>query len=47
LAFSRISSEVKRKVDHIVEYNRQSVTRIKPSTIIKIRQDGTFDVLRK
>jgi L-threonylcarbamoyladenylate synthase len=47
LAFSRISEELKRKVDHIVDHNQHNVTRTKPSTIIKIREDGTFDVLRK
>lgn len=47
LAFSRISEEVKKKVDHVVEYKHQHVSRTKPSTIIKIRQDGTFDVIRK
>jgi L-threonylcarbamoyladenylate synthase len=47
LAFSRISEEIKSQVDYVVEYDQQSVTRTKPSTIIKIRPDGTFDVLRK
>jgi L-threonylcarbamoyladenylate synthase len=47
LAFSRISDDVKRKVDYVVEYNQQRVTRTKPSTLIKIREDGSFDVLRK
>ena len=47
LAFSKISEEVKKNVDHIVDHNQQHLTRTKPSTIIKIRQDGSFDVLRK
>lgn len=47
LSFSRISETLKRKVDHVVDYHQQHVSRTKPSTIIKIRQDGTFDVLRK
>ena len=47
LSFSKISEEVLDKVDYVVKYNQKSVNRTKPSTIIKIRQDGSFDVLRK
>lgn len=47
LSFSKISDEVKQTVDHVVNYNQHIVTRTKPSTIIRIRQDGSFDVLRK
>ena len=47
LSFSRISEVVRRRVDHVVDYNQQHISRTKPSTIIKIRLDGTFDVLRK
>jgi L-threonylcarbamoyladenylate synthase len=47
LAFSRISDAVKNGVDHICAYNQHFVNRTKPSTIIKIRKDGTFDVIRK
>jgi len=47
LAFSKISEEVKKGVDHIISYNQHFVNRTKPSTIIRIRRDGTFEVIRK
>jgi L-threonylcarbamoyladenylate synthase len=47
LAFSRIPESVKQGVDYVVRYNQNTVTRTKPSTIIKIKKDGSFDVLRK
>ena len=47
LSFGKITEEVRKQVDYIVNYNQQAVRTTKPSTIIRIRQDGTFDVLRK
>lgn len=47
LAFSKISEEVIRQVDYVVQYGTHSVSRIKPSTIIRIKPDGSFDLLRK
>ena len=47
LAFSKISDEVKNGVDYICAHNQHFINRTKPSTIIKIRKDGTFDVIRK
>lgn len=47
LTFSKISQEVLRRVDYIVGINQHIVTRTKPSTLIRISKDGTFEVLRK
>ena len=44
--FNDISEEVKRKVDHVVEIFHDKIRSIKPSTIIRIEQNGNFEVLR-
>lgn len=47
MVFSQISEEISKKVDHIVHYNREEVIRTKPSTIIRITENGEFEVVRK
>ncbi len=47
LAFSKISDEVLRSVDHVVDYHRNVVHETKPSTIIKIDERGNFNIIRE
>jgi len=47
LAFSKISKEIKMNVDYVVDYNREIVAQVRPSTIIKINADGEFQIIRK
>lgn len=44
--FDDISSELKSKVDHVVEIFHDKIRSLKPSTIIRIEQNGNFEVLR-
>lgn len=44
--FSEIDEEVKKKVDYVAESFRNRTGRIKPSTIIKLEENGIFKVLR-
>jgi L-threonylcarbamoyladenylate synthase len=47
LMFSQITEEISGKVDYIVNYNRNTLVRTKPSTIIRILENGEFEVIRK
>lgn len=47
LAFSRIPVEITKGVDHVVNYNRDVIVRTKPSTIIRLFENGEFEVIRK
>jgi len=44
--FSMISEEILKNVDYVTEYKRDKVTEIKPSTIIKITEDGQIEIIR-
>lgn len=44
--FHLISSEVLNKVDYVVEHFREKTLIMKPSTVIKLEEDGRFSVLR-
>lgn len=44
--YNDISDEVKEKVDYIVDVFRDKIRSLKPSTIIKIAKNGTFEILR-
>ncbi len=46
LIFSNISKELVSKVDYTVNYNRDKINSMKASMIIKVRQDGTYTILR-
>ncbi len=46
LVFSKISDEITKKADYIVDFNKFLVKEVKASTIIKINQNGEFTVLR-
>ncbi len=47
LMFKDISEEFKRKVDYIVDYNQKKLNKVKPSTIIKLNLNGTFEIIRQ
>jgi L-threonylcarbamoyladenylate synthase len=44
--FSQISEEIKENVGYVVDWERYAMKDIKPSTVIKLRDDGMYDVLR-
>lgn len=44
--FEQIDDGIKKGVDHVVTVFRDRVDSVKASTIIKINEDGTFDILR-
>jgi len=44
--FSNISEEIINKVDYVVEHFRDVAKTLKPSTIIKIEENGRFIILR-
>lgn len=46
VSYRTVSQEIKDSVDYIVDYRRDSFTDMKPSTIIKINDNGSFEVLR-
>jgi L-threonylcarbamoyladenylate synthase len=46
LIFSNISREIISKVDYVVAVNKNRLLELKPSTIIKINEDGEYIVLR-
>jgi len=46
-SYSDISNEVKAGVDYIVQHRMDEVSDALPSQILKIREDGSFDFIRK
>jgi L-threonylcarbamoyladenylate synthase len=47
LVFSKISEEIRNSVDYIVGINQQVMNRTKPSTIIRLRENNQFEIIRK
>lgn len=47
LFFKKISDEIIRQVDYTVNIEREAVREIKPSTIIRLKDDGEFEIIRK
>jgi len=47
IIYNKIPEELIKGVDHVVNYNRQSIIRTKPSTIIRLLDKGEFEVIRK
>ncbi|MBQ0047191.1 MAG: threonylcarbamoyl-AMP synthase [Prevotellaceae bacterium] len=45
--FDEISDEIKNAVDYVVKYNRQCREKHKPSSIIKMKPNGEFEIIRK
>lgn len=46
MVFRDISQNIMQAVDHVVAYNQDTVNKIRPSTIIRLNEDGDFEVLR-
>lgn len=46
VVFSQIDEEIKKSVDYIVSYKQDYFTRSKPSTIIRLRDDGMYTIIR-
>lgn len=44
--FSQIAEEIKKAVDYIVTYKQDYYTRSKPSTIIRLRDNGLYTIIR-
>lgn len=47
LMFREISNEVKDQVDYIVNLAHDEIRETKPSTIIKLKENGEFEIIRK
>jgi L-threonylcarbamoyladenylate synthase len=45
-SFGTIDSEIKQKVDHVVNWRQKEITPSAPSTIIKLDEDGRSTILR-
>jgi len=44
--FSQIAGEIKNSVDFVVSYKQDYFTRAKPSTIIRLRDNGMYTIIR-
>ncbi|GAB4328977.1 MAG: hypothetical protein Kow00127_21480 [Bacteroidales bacterium] len=44
--FRDISPDLLNKVDYVVDYGRENIAEVKPSTIIRLKPDGQFDIIR-
>jgi L-threonylcarbamoyladenylate synthase len=47
MIFSDISEELKNSVDYVVQLYHDSFSKPKSSTIIKLKEDNTFEILRQ
>lgn len=45
--FREISEQIKQAVDYIARYRREDTTGARPSTIIKLSQNGEYKIIRK
>jgi len=45
--FKDISEELKKSVDHVVEMNHRKLRKVKASTIIKLKPNGEFEIVRQ
>ncbi len=45
--FDEISDEIKQSVDYVVRYNQRCKEKHKPSSIIKIKDNGEFVIIRE
>ncbi len=46
LVYSMIDEKILKKADYVVDFKRNRVTEVRPSTIVKITNDGLIDILR-
>jgi L-threonylcarbamoyladenylate synthase len=47
LIFNKISPEIIKNVDYVVNYAQTRIDQVKPSTIIKFNQKGEYEIIRK
>lgn len=47
MIFRDIVPEILQAVDHVVDYHRDRVNKTKPSTIIRLHENGDFEIIRK
>ena len=45
--FSEIASELVRKVDYVVNWRQDDLTRAAPSRVVRVRPDGTLETVRE
>jgi len=45
--FKDIADELKKEVDYVVQIHREKLSKVKTSTIIKIKLNGEFDIIRQ
>ena len=45
--FSKISPEIKNGVNYVVTYRQKESVEVKPSGILKLRRNGTIQIIRK
>jgi len=46
VVYSQVAEEIKNAVDYIVSYKQDYYNRSKPSTIIRLRDDGMYTIIR-
>jgi len=46
VSFCKISEEIINSVDYIVKHERNKLKQMKPSTIIKLHDDGEYEIIR-
>ncbi|MBQ8736338.1 MAG: threonylcarbamoyl-AMP synthase [Bacteroidaceae bacterium] len=47
LTFDEISDEIKNAVDYVVKYNQRCKEKHQPSSIIKVKSNGEFHIIRE
>jgi L-threonylcarbamoyladenylate synthase len=47
LIFNKISPEILKNVDYVVNYAQTRIDQVKPSTIIKFNEKGEYEIIRK
>ncbi|MCM1312564.1 MAG: L-threonylcarbamoyladenylate synthase [Bacteroides sp.] len=47
MTFDEISDEIKEAVDYVVRYNQRCKEKHKPSSIVKIKSNGEFTIIRE
>ena len=47
LVYSMISKDILKSADYVAQYKRNKVTEIRPSTIIRITENGQIDIIRE
>lgn len=44
--YSEITENIRHQVDHIVDWEQNMLMEVKPSTILRIKENGMYDVIR-